>query len=981
MFKKKTESEKLDSKAKKLSHKEKKEAVKIEALASKQEVKKVKRKEQKSLKKAKKKEKKHAKYLKENPILIEPKTIENISLDSFESQYFASINKKFKSQTTSYHLIRELEGNEVCLAYLVEDDANNKYLLKLFDQVEETAFASYLELAKGNSSNNILPYIDSGIFDNKTFLIYDLKVTTSLASINQELQFEDLFNYIIPGLINALEAYHRKDLSNIGLDLARIYVDKDKKTIYLDDPFTAGFTLGKQFAVHEGYNSYLHLKDSKKSDFYNLGILLLEYVLKKNPFKGYTQKGIFTAIYTKEIFAQISDTNMANLIRGLLLVNEKGRFGTNELRMYLEGTTFNDMVHFEDRLINDFQELRNIAGFEVYNRRDLGVKLTKNWSTSIYWIEDGSMRDIIKAIDEPFIVKYDEVVKSASNSEEIMSVLINYFDIGPAMVYQGKAMDSLESLGNFLTEQLPQIDENLLNLISSRSCLSHLEILYLKTKNKRLLDYIYLFKLYEDDNDLLYYYVGYAFASNPYLVLYEGKAYNELSRLIPHLLTERFQFCDVLFSNKNLYAYLLYMLDQNLIVSAYNSSNPKRFYYLLAALKEDKIDVSKIVERLYSSYLIKNIKLYKFKSKEAKSLLKAFKKENLNEPITYEILARRDELVSKFLNMFQNNVFFDFKKEDITTKQFENYPVVPFHNEKVSVAYLKKYYPKRDVNYPNLFFNSTIDETINKIDMAKDDVNTAYSLYYYDFKGVDEKLRLVLLKKLKKTYFVSVSFFFILLMLYIGGYFLAKAYIVVEKYIGFMYSYYIPTLVCLGLVPILYIFLLIPFKLRLRRLRKYEKALANLIQSQTFIKEMHNFVIVDEKKTKKKYKKSELSAYRINYDEVIIGNNVKIKDCAKYRFKGNLRMYLVKWSERLFTMAHAALFTIGFNLVFLEKILLMLNKNNFNFKMVLLIPLGLSFVILFLSFFTKKKANLGRIYYWLSFILVFALNLTYFVLI
>ena len=143
---------------------------------------------------------------------------------------------------------------------------------------------------------------------------------------------------------------------------------------------------------------------SRASDYWSLGIILVEACLGRHPFSDLSdERAVMSWLATRSVdLSGITNARWQNLFRGLLQRNPKSRWGAVEISRWLEGdTTLIAPVEQTELVpsttaIGEFRAdmpYEVIRGEQCWTGEQLGVALAKNWDTAIRDLARGELRN------------------------------------------------------------------------------------------------------------------------------------------------------------------------------------------------------------------------------------------------------------------------------------------------------------------------------------------------------------------------------------------------------------------------------------------------------------------------------------------------------------------------------------------------------------------------------------------------------------
>ena len=126
-----------------------------------------------------------------------------------------------------------------------------------------------------------------------------------------------------------------------------------------------------------------------KSDYWALGMLLLEASLGRHPFAGLSDPVVLHHLTTRTIdLAEVADTRLRKLLRGLLLRDPKQRWGADQIARWLANDPrLDDPV--EQGLGHSFAQPYRIGSDRCHSPEQLAVGLARNWKAGVADIANG----------------------------------------------------------------------------------------------------------------------------------------------------------------------------------------------------------------------------------------------------------------------------------------------------------------------------------------------------------------------------------------------------------------------------------------------------------------------------------------------------------------------------------------------------------------------------------------------------------------
>ncbi len=131
----------------------------------------------------------------------------------------------------------------------------------------------------------------------------------------------------------------------------------------------------------------------KPTDYWALGMMLVEAITGRHPFEGLSDTVIAHALVTRPIdVSGIADARWQQLCRGLLARNPESRWGATEIERWLAGDA--TLVVAEERAAPVAGEVSSyrIGDTECRSARELAVALAANWALGVKDLKRGMLR-------------------------------------------------------------------------------------------------------------------------------------------------------------------------------------------------------------------------------------------------------------------------------------------------------------------------------------------------------------------------------------------------------------------------------------------------------------------------------------------------------------------------------------------------------------------------------------------------------------
>lgn len=336
-----------------------------------------------------------------------------------------------------------------------EGEEDKIYVLKLysdrtnFDKEKRNNIIEFLS----KKHEYVISLVDYGIYKNRSFDIYPYYKQGSINNIKkqgQEEKIEFLKNIVIPQLNKGLKEIHKENIIHRDIKPENIFISDYKEKIIIGDFGISSIVIQNKkgrvtktdtktpgYTPPEAYNRLI----GNYTDYYAMGIVLLEILKGFDIFSGYSDEQIFKATITGEIpylnkekFENvISNSNdidkIEGLIVGLTLDNYKERWDFEKVEKWCENKIELPIIVRDNVVI--FSKTMRFNNVEAKDLKTLGNALTKRWYTSK---EQIYRHNIAKFLEEEAYFdlsgKLDDIINDTDSFLTINAKLNDKKDIG-----------------------------------------------------------------------------------------------------------------------------------------------------------------------------------------------------------------------------------------------------------------------------------------------------------------------------------------------------------------------------------------------------------------------------------------------------------------------------------------------------------------------------------------------------------------------
>lgn len=294
-----------------------------------------------------------------NKTVIDGSRSERSAVDSFKNK---NVNFVITLAGHEYKIIECLPviSSEADIYVVKSMKTHEKYIWKSYRYQMEPK-SEVIELLKSFSGNAVIKIINFGQdCDNKFFEIQEYAEYGSLADYikskavsNQKIEYAFIKDFI-KKINQCLEQIHSKNVIHRDIKPSNILLRRlSPLEIALTD---FGISSVAELSLHQtglsrtiAYSAPESMTGiiSKATDYWSLGLIVLEMLCGKNPYEGMNDKTIMYHLTTKHVPYSAEITGeFEPIIKGLLTKNDRKRWQNNEVEKWLAGFK-NIPVYFE----------------------------------------------------------------------------------------------------------------------------------------------------------------------------------------------------------------------------------------------------------------------------------------------------------------------------------------------------------------------------------------------------------------------------------------------------------------------------------------------------------------------------------------------------------------------------------------------------------------------------------------------------------
>lgn len=348
------------------------------------------------------------------------------------------------------------QGAEADL-FIVQSIADKqKYVLKLYRRGLKPK-SDVIEILRSCSREHVIEIVDWGESDGLWFEILEYGKHGTLRDLFQKGPVKDaLMLSIVRELVGAIEHIHSRKVIHRDLKPENILVRALKPIDLMLADFgiaslsdaTQHFTT-KSRTIKYGAPEAAAGAVGNASDYWSLGLIVLEGISGKHPFDGLSDLAIAVQLATKGVdVAEIKNARWRGLCKGLLARDPKKRWSFEQVSKWIEG----EMPPVEeDEPHRPSQKPYKIAKRECWTAAELALEFGSNWSEGekhlarnlvLPWIRD-ELRD-----QDAANLLIDLAEDKSLNVEDRLVRLVANLGKGLPPVWRGLSLDqaSLVSL-------------------------------------------------------------------------------------------------------------------------------------------------------------------------------------------------------------------------------------------------------------------------------------------------------------------------------------------------------------------------------------------------------------------------------------------------------------------------------------------------------------------------------------------------------
>ncbi|MEN3015523.1 MAG: serine/threonine-protein kinase [bacterium] len=380
----------------------------------------------------------------------------------------------------NYTVVKKIKENNQCCLFLIKDN-NKDLILKVFYPFSPFNLETIMKIAEISKKADFPPYltkiIDYGYSEEfKSYYIVEeyLPEKDLLEYYSQNPLSPEQIKELAKQINEALNYLHKNEIIHLDIKPSNILIRSKNPLIFsitdynissykpkeVDIKLTT-FKLTPAYAAPERFTNIL----TEKSDYWSLGITILEVLIQKNPFENIEPNLILYRILTQGVEIPKSiDPYFHRMLQGLLNTNPEKRWGYQELKDYLEGKQVSVQIPQPEYKIK-------YKNKEYHSIEELLLSFLKNYEefrNGVNFIQSPEIDNLLPPQDSKLL---KELKQRINDKEIVLNLFISYkFPSLPPYVCSQKLtfdtiMNTIRKVAN--KEYLNYEDKKIIQLIAN----------------------------------------------------------------------------------------------------------------------------------------------------------------------------------------------------------------------------------------------------------------------------------------------------------------------------------------------------------------------------------------------------------------------------------------------------------------------------------------------------------------------------------
>jgi len=326
-----------------------------------------------------------------------------------------------------------------------------EYVLKLYRYGIKPKEEIWHKL-KSLDQRHVVGTIEQGSFGNRYYEVLEKMNGGDLRSVKKPCTDEYL-KLIVSELFASVSYLHEKGIIHRDLKPANILIrSNDPLELVIADFGIASLSEGNNdlkltstdrtvsYSAPEALAGVV----SNMSDWWSIGVIVLEYLKGFHPFQGINEQLINLQLMEKGIRIPLGiSTEWTELLKGLLTRDRDRRWGPEQVKRWLNGER-NQITFYEaDKLKKSNITPYKFNGKDIYTVEDLADELSKDWVNAEKHLNRGFISKWIETEikDQDLIIKIGDILEPSSEikyaSEEKLALVLRVLSENIPLTWKG----------------------------------------------------------------------------------------------------------------------------------------------------------------------------------------------------------------------------------------------------------------------------------------------------------------------------------------------------------------------------------------------------------------------------------------------------------------------------------------------------------------------------------------------------------------
>lgn len=451
----------------------------------------------------------------------------------------------------TYLLKQNLTYNTGEATIFICEHEGKEYVAKVYNENFKPK-EEVIKRIRSIQSPYVIPIIDEGT-DLRTNRFFEIVPYYRNGDLMKRGTFteEEIIEWIVPSVNEGLHAIHQVGVVHRDIKPRNIFFNDDYSSVIIGDfgissalnekqsvnPTKGGRTIG--YAAPEVYSNF----SSKESDFYSLGITLLELANGDFPYIGMSDEQIMKVTLMDELPIPSSiNQRLALLIKGLTRKDRNKRWSYEDVKRWTEGKHVAVADETYQRNIRPYQ----FNGKEIYTLDELAVAFGFDWEAAKKHLYRGLVRDFVRQFGEDFALKVMECEEIRNHDYGLYQFILQLHS--KAMIcWKGHMFNDLAEIGKTIGANLPIVQNDICELLTENENLlpSYLQKMGAYENNSAFCHEVdRLIKVAQSDKAYAYFQLYYLLSENK-TFHFEEKEFETIDSIIEYFSEQR-QSMDIL---------------------------------------------------------------------------------------------------------------------------------------------------------------------------------------------------------------------------------------------------------------------------------------------------------------------------------------------------------------------------------------------------------------------------------------------------